>query len=50
MPFLKPICSTAAGEYPVGLGEGMGPEMTGSGPMGFGRCWIKNVLSMVEVC
>ena len=41
IPFLKPISSIAAGEYPVGLDEDMGPEMTGSGPMGFGRCWIK---------
>ena len=28
----------AAGEYPVGLDEGMGPEVTGSGPLGLGRC------------
>ena len=49
IPFLKPISSIAAGEYTVGLDEGMGPEMTGSGPMGFGRCWIKNVLNMVYV-
>ena len=28
----------AAGEYPVGLDEGMGPEETGSGPLGLGRC------------
>ena len=34
IPFLKPISSIAAGEYPVGLDEGMGPEGTGSGPMG----------------
>ena len=26
--FLKPISSMAAGEYPVGLDEGMGPEGT----------------------
>ena len=32
IPFLKPISSTAAGEYPVGLDEDMGPEGTGSGP------------------
>ena len=32
IPFLKPISSIAAGEYPVGLDEGMGPEGTGSGP------------------
>ena len=30
VPFLKPISSIAAGEYPVGLDEGMGPEGTGS--------------------
>ena len=35
---LKPISSIAAGEYPVGLDEGMGPEGTGSGPLGLGRC------------
>ena len=40
----------AAGEYPAGLDGDMGPERTGSGPMGFGRCWIKNVLHIVEVC
>ena len=34
---LKPISSIAAGEYPVGLDEGMGPEGTGSGPLGLGR-------------
>ena len=33
IPFLKPISSIAAGEYPVGLDEGMGPEGTGSGPL-----------------
>ena len=38
IPFLKPISSMAAGEYPVGLDEDMGPEGTASGPMGFGRC------------
>ena len=27
--FLKPISSIAAGEYPVGLDEDMGPEGTG---------------------
>ena len=32
IPFLKLISSIAAGEYPVGLDEGMGPEGTGSGP------------------
>ena len=32
LPFLKPISSIAAGEYPVGLNEDMGPEGTGSGP------------------
>ena len=32
IPFLKPTSSIAAGEYPVGLDEGMGPEGTGSGP------------------
>ena len=26
IPFLKPISSIAAGEYRVGLDEGMGPE------------------------
>ena len=31
IPFLKPISSIAAGEYPVGLVEDMGPEGTGSG-------------------
>ena len=37
--FLKPISSMAAGEYPVGLDEGMGPEVTGSsGPLGLGKC------------
>ena len=39
----------AAGEYAVDLDEGMGPEVTGWGPMGVGRCWTKNVLIMVEV-
>ena len=37
IPFLKPISSMAAGEYPVGLDEVMGPEGTGSDPMGLGR-------------
>ena len=32
IPFLKPISSMAAGEYPVGLDEAMGPEGIGSGP------------------
>ena len=50
IPFLKPISSISAGEYPEGLDEDMGPERTGSGPMGFGRYWIKNVLNIVEVC
>ena len=36
--FLKPISSIAAAEYPVGLDEGMGPEGTGSGPLGLRRC------------
>ena len=27
----------AAGEYPEGLDEGMGPEGTGSGPLELGR-------------
>ena len=31
IPFLKPISARAAGEYPVGLDEGMSPERTGSG-------------------
>ena len=38
IPFLKPISSIAAGEYPVGLDEDMGPEGTGSDPLGLGRC------------
>ena len=50
IPFLKPISSIAAGEYPVGLDEGMGPEGAGSGPLGLGKCWIKYVLNIVEVC
>ena len=29
IPFLKPISSIAAAEYPVGLDEDMGPEGTG---------------------
>ena len=37
IPFLKPISSIAAGEYPVGLDEDMGPEETGSGPLGLCR-------------
>ena len=32
IPFLKPISSIAAREYPIGLDEDMGPEGTGSGP------------------
>ena len=32
VPFLKPISHIAAGEYPLGLDEDMGPEGTGSGP------------------
>ena len=32
IPFLKPISSIAAAEYPVGLDEDMGQEGTGSGP------------------
>ena len=32
IPFVNPISSTAAVEYPVGLVEDMGPEGTGSGP------------------
>ena len=34
IPFLKPISSIAAGEYPVGLDKDMDPEGTGSGPLG----------------
>ena len=34
IPFLKPISSIAAGEYPVGLDENIGPEGTGAGPLG----------------
>ena len=49
IPFLKLISSRAAGEYAAGLDEGMGPEVTGSGPMGVGRFWTKKVLIMVEV-
>ena len=57
IPSLNPISSIAAGEYPVGLDEGMGPEMTGSGPMGFGRCfgskmsstWLRYVDSILQV-
>ena len=37
IPFLKPISSIAAGEYPVGLDEDMGPEGTGSGGIGLGK-------------
>ena len=48
--FLKSISSIAAGVYPVCLDEGMGPEGTGSGPLGLGRFWIKYVLNIVEVC
>ena len=32
IPFLKPISSIAAGEYPVGMDKGMGLDGTGSGP------------------
>ena len=32
IPFLMSISSIAAGEYPVGQDEDMGPEGTGSGP------------------
>ena len=38
IPVLKPISSMTAGEYPVGLDEDMGPEGTGSDPLGLGRC------------
>ena len=31
------MSSIDAGEYPVGLDENMGPEGTGSGPLGLGR-------------
>ena len=31
-PFLNPMSSIAAVEYPVGLDEDMGPEGTGEGP------------------
>ena len=37
IPFLKPISSIAAGDYPVGLDEDMGLEGTGSGPLGLGK-------------
>ena len=50
IPFLKLINSIAVAEYGVGLDEEMGPEVTGSGPMGFGKFWTKNVLNMVAVC
>ena len=44
IPFLKPISSIAAGEYPVDLDEDMGPEGTGSGNLDAqripGKCWI----------
>ena len=50
IPFLKAISSIAAGEYPVGLDEGMGPAGTGSGPFGLGRWCINYVLNIVEVC
>ena len=36
IPFFKPINSIAAVEYLVGLDEDMGPEGTGSGPIGLG--------------
>ena len=36
--YLYSIRSMAAGKYPVGLDDGMGPEGTGSGPLGLGRC------------
>ena len=32
MPFLNPMSSIAAVEYPVGQDEDMGPEGTGAGP------------------
>ena len=32
IPFLSPMSSIAAVEYPVGLDEDMGPEGTGSHP------------------
>ena len=32
IPFLKPMSSIAAVEYPVGLNDVMGPEGTGSDP------------------
>ena len=48
--FLKLISSRAAGEYAAGLDEDIGPEKIGSGPMGFGKFWTKNVLNMFEVC
>ena len=38
IPLLKPISSIAAGEYPVGLDDGMGPDGTDSWPLGLGRC------------
>ena len=50
IPFLKLISSIAAREYTADLDEDMGPEVTGSGPMGFGKFWTKYVLNMVEVC
>ena len=37
IPFLKPISSIEAGEYPEGLDEDMGPEGTGLGALGLGR-------------
>ena len=38
IPFLKPISLMAVAESPVHLEEVMGPEGTGLGPRGFGRC------------
>ena len=41
----------AAGEYPVGLDEDMGPERTGSGPMGFGsNRKISMIFPLVSCC
>ena len=37
IPFLKPISSIAAGDYPLGLDEDMGQEGTASGPLGLGK-------------
>ena len=41
IPFLRPISSRAAYEYPVGLDDVMGPQGAGLGPRGFERSWIK---------